>query len=117
MTLEQATVVFLVTVFAAAEIFRMMRGRRGVIVREEDAGFPGIALPVTTVRVRLESGAEVPAAVNCCTACLGRLKVGDEVRVSNARDGYVVDLPWFNRRSCNRSASTGIGTGDIRWKF
>jgi hypothetical protein len=108
MNIEQATVVFLVIVFAAAEIFRFMRGRRGVIVCEEDAGFPGIALPVTTVRVKLENGDEVTASMNCCTACLGRLKIGDEVRVSNSRDGYLVDLPWFNRRSCHSRASMSI---------
>ncbi len=108
MNIEQATVVFLVIVFAAAEIFRLVRGRRGVIVCEEDAGFPGIALPVTTVRVRMESGDEVTASMNCCTACLGRLKVGDDVRVSNSRDGYVVDLPWFNRRSFHNRASMSI---------
>jgi|SRR5271157_876489 hypothetical protein len=108
MDIEQATIVFLVLIFAAAEIFRFMRGRRGVIVREEDAGLPGIALPVTTVRVRMESGDEVTASMNCCTACLGRLKIGDEVRVSDSRDGYVVDLPWFSRRSCHSRASTSI---------
>jgi hypothetical protein len=108
MDIEQATIVFLVLIFAAAEIFRFMRGRRGVIVCEEDAGFPGIALPVTTVKVKLESGDEVTASMNCCTACLGRLKVGDEVRVSNSRDGYVVDLPWFSRRSSHRRASISI---------
>lgn len=108
MNIEQATVVFLVIVFAAAEIFRLMRGSRGVIVCEEDEGFPGIALPVTTVRVRLESGDEVTAAMNCCTACLGRFKMGDEVRVSHSRDGYVVDLPWFSRRACHSRASMSI---------
>jgi hypothetical protein len=108
MDIEQATVLFLVIVFAAAEIFRFMRGRRGIIVREEDAGLSGIALPVTTVRVKLESGDEVTASMNCCTACLGRLKIGDEVRVSNSRDGYLVDLPWFSRRSCHSRASMGI---------
>jgi hypothetical protein len=108
MDIEQATIVFLVLVFAAAEIFRFMRGRRGVIVCEEDSGFDGIALPVTTVRVKLESGDEVTAFMNCCTACLGRLKVGDEVRVLNSRDGYVVDLPWFNRRSCRDRVSMSI---------
>ena len=108
MNIEQATLVFLVIVFAAAEIFRFMRGRRGVIVCEEDAGLPGIALPVTAVRVKLESGDEVTASMNCCTACLGRLKVGDEVRVSNSRDGYLVDLPWFSRRSCHSRTSMTV---------
>ncbi len=108
MNIEQATVVFLVIVFAAAEIFRLMRGSRGVIVREEGEEIPGIALLMTTVRVRLESGEEVTASMNCCTACLGRLKIGDEVRVSQSHDGYVVDLPWFSRRSCHSRASMSI---------
>ncbi len=108
MNIEHATVIFLVMVFAAAEIFRLMRGSRGVIVCEEDGGFPGVALPVTTVKVKLESGDEVAASMNCCTACLGRLKIGDEVRVSHSQDGYVVDLPWFRRRSCPSRASMSI---------
>jgi hypothetical protein len=108
MNIEHITLAFLVIVFAAAEVYRLMRGSRGVIVREEDGGFPGIALPVTTVRVRLETGDEVAASMNCCTACLGRLKIGDEVRVSHSRDGYVVDLPWFRRRSCHSRASMSI---------
>jgi hypothetical protein len=108
MNIEHATIIFLVIVFAAAEIFRLMRGRRGVIVCEEDCGLPGIALPVTKVRVKLESGDEVAASMNCCTACLGRLKIGDEVRVSHSREGYVVDLPWFRRRSCHSRASMSI---------
>ncbi len=105
MHIEQATVLFLVMVFAAAEVYRLVRGRRGVIVSEDDSGLAGIALPVTSVKVRLECGDEVTATMNCCTACLGRLKIGDEVRVSDSSDGYVVDLPWFRRRSCHGRAS------------
>jgi hypothetical protein len=108
MTIEQATVLFLVIVFAAAELFRLLWGSRGVIVCEEDGAIPGITLLVTTVKVKLENGDEVTASMNCCTACLGRLKIGDEVRVSRSREGYVVDLPWFRRRSCHSRASMNI---------
>ncbi|MGB6065833.1 MAG: hypothetical protein WBG50_13595 [Desulfomonilaceae bacterium] len=108
MHIEQATVFFLVIVFAAAEVYRMLRGRRGVLVSEDNQGLPGIALPVTSVKVRLESGDEVTATMNCCTACLGRLKIGDEVRVSDSSDGYVVDLPWFRRGSCHSRTSMNV---------
>jgi len=96
--LEQITLVFLVMVFAAAEIYRARRSLRGVIVAVQNDGLSSVLMPVFNVRVRLKDGEEVTAAVNCCTACLGRFKVGDEVRVANTRDGYVVDLPWFRRK-------------------
>jgi hypothetical protein len=96
--LEQATLVFLVMIFAAAEIFRARRALRGVIVAVQDDVWWSAAMPVIHVRVRLNGGEEVTAALNCCTACLGRFNLGDEVRVANTRDGYVVDLPWFRRR-------------------
>ncbi len=35
-----------------------------------------------SVKVRMKDGAEIDADLNSCTACMGRLKVGDEVRVS-----------------------------------
>lgn len=96
--LEQVTLIFLVMVFAVAEIYRAGRARRGVIVALQEDIFSVAVMPVIHVRVRLNGGEEVAAALNCCTACLGRLNVGDRVRVANTRDGYVVDLPWFRRR-------------------
>ena len=96
--LEQATLVFLIMMFAAAEIFRARRALRGVIVAVEDNRFCPAPMPIIHVRVRLRDGEEVTAALNCCTACLGRFNVGDEVRVANTKDGYVVDLPWFRRK-------------------
>jgi len=101
MNLEHATTLILIVFFAAAEIYRLKRGLRGVLVSVND---PGIFLPVTSVKVRLRTGGEVTAQLNCCTACLGRLQIGDEVRVAASREGYVVDLPWFRRRKC---ADTG----------
>lgn len=101
MTLELATVLFLVGVFLMAEIYRMKRQKRGLIVAMNDPGMPLVALPVVTVQVRLDDGSEVPAKLNCCTACLGRLTVGDEVRVCDTRDGWVVDLPWLRSGGCS----------------
>lgn len=95
MDLEQATIIFLILVFVAAELYRCIRGRRGVIVSFHDLGPFSAILPVLAVSVRLQDGQEVTAQLNGCTACLGRLKVGDEIRISNSSDGYVVDLPWF----------------------
>lgn len=96
MDLEQATIIFLVSVFIIAEIFRIFRGTRGVITAFDDAGLAAL-LPVNSVRIKLHNGREIQAKLNCCTACLGRLKVGDEVRVTDTKDGYVVDLPWFRK--------------------
>ncbi len=105
MNLEHVTLLFLVCVFVGAEIFRARRGLRGVIVSADDCCIGPMALPVMAVRVRLERGDEVTAKMNCCTACLGRLNVGDEVRVSDSRDGYVIDLPWFQRKRCEMTGS------------
>lgn len=101
MTLEHLTLAFLLLFFAAAEIYRIVHGKRGVIVSVEDSSVSALVLPVTAVRVRLGDGREVSAQLNCCTACLGRLKVGDQVRVTNSRSGYVVELPWLNRSQCS----------------
>ena len=105
MTLELATVLFLVAVFLMAEIYRMKRQRRGLIVGLHDTGMSLIVLPEVTVQVRLDDGTEVPAKLNCCTACLGRLTVGDEVRVSDTRDGWVVNLPWLRTGACSAGSS------------
>ncbi len=100
MNLEYATTLILFVFFVAAEIYRLKRGRPGVIVSMSDSE---ISLPVSTVTVRLRAGKVVTAQLNCCTACLGRLEVGDEVRVGASREGYVVDLPWFRRKQCGDS--------------
>jgi len=71
-------------------------------VAVQDDRLGPVPLPVMRVRVRLQGGQEVTAGLNCCTACLGRLTVGDEVRVTDTADGYTADLPWLLRRkSCN----------------
>jgi len=101
--IEYATVIFLIVVFVAAEIYRSTRGVRGVISSVRDVGIDPILLPVTPVNVRLESGDEITANVNCCTACLGRLKIGDQVRVCKSKEGYVVDLPWIQNGTCDGS--------------
>jgi hypothetical protein len=105
MNIEHATLAFLIALFVAAEAFRIIRGTRGVILSVRDEGLAA-AMSVMTVKVKLKGGAEIDAELNSCTACMGMLKVGDEVRVSPTRDGYVVDLPWMRRGDC-RTASGG----------
>lgn len=100
MTVEHITLAFLLVLFIAAEIYRYVRGVRGVIVSTRDFGVP---LPVSSVNVRLHHGEVVTASLSCCTACLGNLKIGDEVRVSHSKDGYVVDLPWSGPARCQGS--------------
>jgi hypothetical protein len=103
MTLEYATTVFLVFVFIAAEVYRSVRGQRGVILSVEEGALAQILLPEVRVGVRLNDGRDVSATLNGCTLCLGRLKIGDQVRVSPSRDGYVVDLPWFRSGKSDES--------------
>jgi hypothetical protein len=106
MEIEQLTVVFLIAVFVTAEIYRATRGMRGAIVELNDSGY-GEWLPVMSVKIRLDRGDVVDANLNCCTACLGRLKIGDDVRVCSSKDGYVVDLPWFRRSKCRTRPDRG----------
>ena len=101
--IEYATVLFLVVVFIAAEVYRMRRAKTGRIVGFEDQGVALVALPMMKVQVRLDDGATVQAHLSSCTACLGRLQIGDAVRVSPTRDGWVVDLPWTRGKKCNSS--------------
>ncbi len=106
MTLDHATLIFLVLVFVAAEVYRTRRGQPGVIVSVGDTSFGPVPLPLVRVGVRLDTGNEVSASLDCCTACLGRLNVGDEIRVFRSNEGYKVALPWFrsgnSRKLTNR---------------
>lgn len=100
MNLEHVTLIFLIGFFVAVEVWRIRRGQHGVIVSLGDDGDFPVPLPVTSVQVRLENGAEVKASMSCCTACLGRVQIGDQVKVSPSRDGWIVDLPWLGKKSC-----------------
>ncbi len=104
MTLEQATVLFLVIVFAIAEIYRCRRAMRGTILALNEPGALVALLPVVNVEVRLENGQKVTAGLSSCVLCLGRLNVGDQVRVRSTREGWVVDLPWLRHNRCSSSA-------------
>jgi hypothetical protein len=95
MTLEQATMAFVFAVFVAAEVYRCVRGRRGTIVEFDEPGLGLIPAMVVTVRVKMPEGNEITAELSGCTVCLGRLRVGDEVRVVSSSKGHSIDLPWF----------------------
>jgi hypothetical protein len=98
MSLEYITLLFLFVVFVMAEVYRIKRGSRGVIISVNDYGLPSIVLPAIQLQVRLADGQHVTATASCCVACLGRLKIGDEVRVCRLKDGYTADLLWFKGR-------------------
>jgi hypothetical protein len=106
MTLEGITIAFVVAVFVLAEARRVLKGDRGIITGCCDTDIPMAASCSCTVTVRMSDGREVAAKLDGCTACMGRLSVGDEVRVSTTSDGHVVTLPWFRSRPLSRK-STG----------
>ncbi len=107
MTLEQWTLLFLVAVFVAAEIRRIRMGTRGSIVGPADTAHPALSFVLTSVIVRLEDGREVTARMDCCTACLGKLAVGDEIRVIPSSKGWSVGLPWLTKcRSFSRHSAS-----------
>jgi hypothetical protein len=106
MSLEYITLLFLIFIFAAAEVYRIKRGCRGVITAVNDYGLPSIVLPAVQLRVRLTDGQHVTATATSCVACIGRLKIGDEVRVCRTKDGYAADLPWLRSRECSRKKET-----------
>ena len=102
MSLEYITLLFLIFVFTAAEAYRIKRGSRGVVTAINDYGLPSIILPAIQLRVRLTNGQYVTATATSCVACLGRLKIGDEVRVCRSKDGYTADLLWMHSRECTQ---------------
>jgi hypothetical protein len=106
MTLDHATLIFLVLVFVAAEVYRSLRQEAGVIVSVGNTSLGPVPLPLVAINVRLQSGCEVSANLDCCTACLGRLDVGDEVRVFRSNEGYKVALPWFGSGSLTKLTKT-----------
>ena len=100
MSLEYITLFFLFVFFVAAEVYRIKRGCKGVILAINDYGLPSIVLPAVQLQVRLTDGQDVTATASCCVACLGRLKIGDQVRVCRSKDGYTADLLWLQIHDC-----------------
>ena len=99
MDLETVTLIFLLIVFLSAEIYRARRSSRGIIVGFEDSDLGLLVSPVITARVKLGDGSIIQADLNSCTACMGKLEVGTQVRIYNSSSGYVVDTPWLRQRS------------------
>lgn len=98
MDIETITLIFLVILFLTAEGYRALRSSRGIIVSFEDSDLGFLVSPELTAKIRLEDGAIVQASVNGCTACMGNLIVGSQVRVYESSNGYVVDTPWFRKK-------------------
>jgi len=96
-SLEYATLIFLVAVFVAAEGYRILRGRRGVVLSVDSGKMGESALVGLRALILMENGAEIMADIPACTVCIGRLSVGTEVRVTSSDRGYLVDIPWCRR--------------------
>ncbi len=116
MDLEYFTSVLLLGVFIAAEVYRAIASRKGFIVGFKVMDEPGQSLSFgTTAHVKLKNGDDVYANISPCTMCLGRLGIGEEVRVIPSGRGYLVDLPWFRTMSCSEqgchSKPAGIHRG------
>jgi hypothetical protein len=108
MDIETITLIFLIVLFLTAEIYRVSRSSHGIIVSFEESEFGFLVSPTLMARVKLNDGSVVSATVNSCTACMGRLAVGSQVRVYRSSDGHVVDTPWIRKKisfSCGKECN------------
>jgi hypothetical protein len=105
MDIELITLAFLIVLFVTAEVYRSLKSSRGVIVSFEDSDLGFLVSPVLTARVRLEDGAIVQATANSCAVCMGKMAVGTQVRVYCSSTGYVLDSPWFRKKSSGSCVS------------
>lgn len=105
MNVEQATILFLIAVFITAEARRMGRGLTGTIEGLDDQTLGLADFSAMKVSVRLADGRLILADLDSCTACMARLNIGDEVRVSNTKSGWVIGVPWMSRRGCGNRAA------------
>lgn len=107
MSIDTITTIFLLLLFASAEIYRITRGLPATVIAVENKGSL-TSLVHGRIRVRLMNGEETSATMDACTGCMGRIDIGSEVRVLKCRDGYNVFLPWF--RVGKRSACAATTT-------
>lgn len=105
MDIEQITLFFLIAVFILAEIHRARRSVRGIVIYVENTSPQNFLGEIKTAIVRLNSGSEVRATLTSCSACLGKIDVGSEVKVFNSANGYVIDPVWL--RSGKQCAVSG----------
>jgi hypothetical protein len=110
MDIEQITLLFLVAIFVLAEIYRARRSVRGIVVSMEESGPLNFFGEFSTAVVRLSSGKKVQARMTSCTACLGKIGPGSEVRIFSSSEGYQIDPVWI--RTVKNSV-TGDSCG--RW--
>ncbi|MFH0960018.1 MAG: hypothetical protein V1897_15100 [Pseudomonadota bacterium] len=111
MDIEQITLLFLIAIFALAEIYRARRSVRGVVISLEDSGPLNFLGEVRTVVVRLSSGKNVEAKMTSCTACLGNIELGSEVKIYRSSEGYQVDPIWVRSiKNCVSPDTCGRGS-------
>lgn len=99
MNLENLTLIFLIAVFLAAEIYRTRRSVRGIVTFIEDFGPQNFLGEIRTATVKLYSGQEVSAKLTSCSACIGKIGIGSEVKVFKSSEGYMVDPVWFRSQA------------------
>jgi len=111
MDIEQITLLFLIAIFALAEIYRARRSVRGIVISLEEPGPFNFFGEFRTAVVRLSSGKKVEAKMTSCTACLGKIELGSEVKIYSASDGYQIDPVWFRSiKNCGVTDSCRRGS-------
>lgn len=106
MNIEHITLLFLITVFVLAEIYRARRSVRGVVVSFEDTGPLNFFGEVRTVVVKLSSGELIQARMSSCAQCLGKIEPGSEVRIFDSSEGFQIDPVWIrSSKNCAQKNS------------
>lgn len=95
---ENATLIFLIAVFLMAELYRTRRSVRGMVISIDECGPQNFLGEIRTAIVRLSSGRDIEAKLTSCSACIGKIGIGSEVKVFKSSDGYMIDPIWFRSK-------------------
>jgi hypothetical protein len=98
-TLFLVTAAFLLAGWLAMEIAMHRRLLRGTVLGARAPRLPLAGLLGAEVLVRLDDGREVAAQASGGVQCQARLAPGSRVALLRRGDGYVVAVPWLNRRA------------------
>ena len=94
----------LVIFFLALEIYKFKYYIKGRVIEFYPSAIGLENLLNSQIKVKLENGQVVEAEAERCTICMGEFQLGDEVRLIQSRNKYIVHLPLFFRKqnSCKR---------------
>ena len=103
------TTVFLISVFIAAEFYRLKHRITGSIreIRPMDGDPTGLI--GARIQVATSEAGEVTAFVSGCQMCVCRLEIGETVSLVPGPNGYVMKSPWISRRGhgiCQRGMTS-----------